>query len=515
MIISLNSQMNQLIGQAASIIQLHKEEIQREWDQIFFRLKQNETLIDCGPEAPDQLQLISNLFWKHLSSFSSSESDNAFSGLQDDWALQLEEPFSSHKLILIFTMLENAIHKVIGKNSNVDYQVHQSVQHFFSLIVQRFFTKTKLELLDVDYFISQIFSKDENLFLWAAKINNEDNSIFKISSFTPHRKLVIDHEWINMVKTLQGPSLSLLSDAVLRLLMDSLPSDQLDVFPLNMGPDTYLFCINKEDAEQIKPFFTLSLELLKQNEVAQQNIQVKSDWKDSLILFDEWIMLARNFEEAVDKVVSGFVHYLPFKRAALFYYTETENGDEVGLGVMGHKIDTTDIRNIRENLNNIPQIKKTMTRIQPLYVPSAQNILPEKFVEQFELKSIVVVPIYSASNNQVWGGVFLDQGEGKEFEVPEMILSVITKFGQHAGEVLSKYSPHISQSLSAPDKGKLTAREIEILRLMAEGKTIDEAADKLFLSKYTVRDYISFIIKKLDAQNRTQAIAKAIRQGII
>jgi DNA-binding CsgD family transcriptional regulator len=95
------------------------------------------------------------------------------------------------------------------------------------------------------------------------------------------------------------------------------------------------------------------------------------------------------------------------------------------------------------------------------------------------------------------------------------MLTVITKFGQHAGEILAKYSPDNETMWSLNNKSLLTHREVEILRLIAKGNSIEEVADFLFLSRYTVRDYMSNIKKKLNAQNRTQAIAKAIRQGLI
>ncbi|RFU65472.1 hypothetical protein D0466_06175 [Peribacillus glennii] len=514
MIVSMKNQMNHLIQQAASIIKAHETDIQKEWDYVFYRINQNKSMIEPDPEQQKYLFLVPELFWEYLPGFYSDEVDPTFMKLQAEWEEKTEQSFNSQKLILIFTMLENAIHKVIGTHNSVEFHIHQSIQHFFSLIAQCFLSETKSEIKNVDFFVSHLFQKEENPFLWAAKVASNKKG-YRIMNFTSHHKLVIDDTWKDMIMTLQGPSLNLLSDGILRLLNYTAPLDDLEIFPLTAGTDTYLFCMNKTEGEDIKPFFTLSLQLLQQNEHVYQNMQVKNEWKDSLILFDEWIMLARNFEEAVDKVVSGFANYLPFQRAALFYYAEAENGEEIGIGVMGHKIDSNHIRSITEKLNNLPQIKKTMTHVQPVYVHNAEIILPEKFVKQFDLKSIVLAPIYSPSSNKIWGGVFLDQGEGKTFEVSNTVLSVITKFGQHAGEILSKYSTNLENTLTAPGKSPIKSREIEILRLMADGKTIDEAADQLFLSKYTVRDYMSEIMRKLEAHNRTHAIAIAIRQGII
>ena len=52
-------------------------------------------------------------------------------------------------------------------------------------------------------------------------------------------------------------------------------------------------------------------------------------------------------------------------------------------------------------------------------------------------------------------------------------------------------------------------------KLLAAGASTTEAAVQLYLSEYTVRDYISTIMRRLDAKNRTEVAVKAIRMGII
>ncbi|MGG3161927.1 LuxR C-terminal-related transcriptional regulator [Geobacillus stearothermophilus] len=61
----------------------------------------------------------------------------------------------------------------------------------------------------------------------------------------------------------------------------------------------------------------------------------------------------------------------------------------------------------------------------------------------------------------------------------------------------------------------LSPREIEILKLLADGASTLEAACQLYLSEFTVRDYISSALRKLNAKNRTEAVAKALRLGLI
>ena len=59
----------------------------------------------------------------------------------------------------------------------------------------------------------------------------------------------------------------------------------------------------------------------------------------------------------------------------------------------------------------------------------------------------------------------------------------------------------------------LTARELEILRYIAQGMTNQEIGDQLTLSERTVRTHVSHILIKLHLANRTQAALYALREG--
>ena len=61
----------------------------------------------------------------------------------------------------------------------------------------------------------------------------------------------------------------------------------------------------------------------------------------------------------------------------------------------------------------------------------------------------------------------------------------------------------------------LSRREEEVLRLMATGVSIPEAARHLFISVKTVKNHLSSIYMKLDVHDRAQAVLKAVRMGII
>ncbi|AIM17153.1 MULTISPECIES: response regulator transcription factor [Neobacillus] len=61
----------------------------------------------------------------------------------------------------------------------------------------------------------------------------------------------------------------------------------------------------------------------------------------------------------------------------------------------------------------------------------------------------------------------------------------------------------------------LTSRELEILLLMAEGKTNQEIADELFIALKTVKTHVSNILSKLNVQDRTQAVIYAFKHSLV
>ncbi|MGG1246549.1 two-component system response regulator YvfU [Bacillus spizizenii] len=76
------------------------------------------------------------------------------------------------------------------------------------------------------------------------------------------------------------------------------------------------------------------------------------------------------------------------------------------------------------------------------------------------------------------------------------------------------FSPELTFNIMR-DENPLTVREQEILRLAALGKTTKDITLELYLSQGTVRNYISEIIHKLDAKNRTEAASIAEEKGWI
>lgn len=76
---------------------------------------------------------------------------------------------------------------------------------------------------------------------------------------------------------------------------------------------------------------------------------------------------------------------------------------------------------------------------------------------------------------------------------------------------------HFDTPFLTPFKGEfnLTGREIEVLRKVAQGNRNRDIAAQLFIAEETVKVHLKHIMDKLGARDRTQAVAIALRRGII
>ena len=84
----------------------------------------------------------------------------------------------------------------------------------------------------------------------------------------------------------------------------------------------------------------------------------------------------------------------------------------------------------------------------------------------------------------------------------------------HAGH--KRIPPEIAAELAdhAADD-QLSAREIDVLRLIGEGNANKQIADKLLIAETTVKNHISSILSKLSANDRAHAVTIALQRGII
>jgi DNA-binding NarL/FixJ family response regulator len=81
--------------------------------------------------------------------------------------------------------------------------------------------------------------------------------------------------------------------------------------------------------------------------------------------------------------------------------------------------------------------------------------------------------------------------------------------------LVGRYAARIRPAEDTPAGTPLTPRELEVLRLIADGLSNSEIAATLVISQETVKTYVSRILTKLDLRDRVQAVVYAYRRGLV
>ncbi|MEK4252944.1 MULTISPECIES: response regulator transcription factor [unclassified Ureibacillus] len=100
-------------------------------------------------------------------------------------------------------------------------------------------------------------------------------------------------------------------------------------------------------------------------------------------------------------------------------------------------------------------------------------------------------------------------------QIAEAIRKTVSGESVLEPEVTSKMINRMRNTNSHPLHEQLTDREMEVLLLIAQGKSNQEIADELFIALKTVKTHVSNILSKLEVQDRTQAVVYAFQNGLV
>lgn len=92
------------------------------------------------------------------------------------------------------------------------------------------------------------------------------------------------------------------------------------------------------------------------------------------------------------------------------------------------------------------------------------------------------------------------------------LIEVIRQARTGKKRIPAEVAAHLAEHMG---EESLTAREVEVLRHLADGNRNKDIGERLFISEETVKVHIKHIMEKLGANDRTQAVAIGVRRGII
>jgi NarL family two-component system response regulator LiaR len=103
---------------------------------------------------------------------------------------------------------------------------------------------------------------------------------------------------------------------------------------------------------------------------------------------------------------------------------------------------------------------------------------------------------------------------------PEDLAHAIRAAQRNEAVLHPEVAAKLMQEFSAPKSNEamveqLTAREMDVLRLIAKGKSNKEIADNLIVSEKTIKTHVSNILSKLHLADRTQVAIYALRQRLV
>ncbi len=178
---------------------------------------------------------------------------------------------------------------------------------------------------------------------------------------------------------------------------------------------------------------------------------------------------------------------------------EAQNGLEGIRAVEEHKPDVVLLdlmMPVLDGLTTIPKILEIAPKTRILIVTGygeAENIFKA-------IKLGALGYLLKDSSHEQLVSAIKSVYQGEAFIPPSMALRMIRE--------MNEFSPEVNENHS------LTKREMETLKLIAQGLSNQDIAKKLVVHERTIAKYVSNILQKLHLENRTQAALYALREGI-
>ena len=126
--------------------------------------------------------------------------------------------------------------------------------------------------------------------------------------------------------------------------------------------------------------------------------------------------------------------------------------------------------------------------------------------------------IHKALSSGADGYILKEMEDGKVIASVKSVYSGISVFGDGVYRVMKKRMEEgagaAKQEIASEEETGLTARELDVVKLVAQGYDNKEIAAELYLAEGTVRNQISKILEKLELKDRTQLAVYAVKHGL-
>ncbi len=159
--------------------------------------------------------------------------------------------------------------------------------------------------------------------------------------------------------------------------------------------------------------------------------------------------------------------------------------------------------------------------LMDLVMPGIDGVEATRQVKEASPSTRVIVLTSFADDNKVFPAIKAGAISYLLKDVsPEDLAHAIRAAQRNEAVLHPEVATRLMQEFSAPRPSEtqidqLTEREMDVLRLIARGKSNREIADKLVISEKTVKTHVSNILSKLHLADRTQAAIYALRQRLV
>ena len=190
--------------------------------------------------------------------------------------------------------------------------------------------------------------------------------------------------------------------------------------------------------------------------------------------------------------------------------------EERGFDVVGEAADGTEAVRLAQSLH--PDVV-----LMDVSMPSLDGVEATRQISRVVPRSQVVMLTMHADGDVMARAI---QAGAVGYLVKDCSMDDVVSAVRLAASGESVLSPELASSMLADvkksgrgqgngDTPTISAREEEVLQLVADGLSLPEVAAALYISVKTVKNHLASIYAKLDARDRTQAVLRAVRMGII